>query len=195
MISRASAWGVIGTGASAIQFVPRIQPEVGQMHVFQRTPPWVLPHTDRPVTRLERRLYRSLPRLQRLTRLGIYLSREWVVIGLAYRRWMMKLPERLARRHLRHQVSDPELRTKLTPDYTIGCKRILLSNDWFPALSKPNVNVVTEGVREIRESSVVTESGEEIELDTLIMGTGFHVTDLPAAHNLQGRDGRSLNEV
>jgi cation diffusion facilitator CzcD-associated flavoprotein CzcO len=187
--------GVIGTGASAIQFVPRIQPRVGRMHVFQRTPPWVLPHTDRPVTRVERRLYRSFPRLQRLVRLGIYASREWVVLGLAYRRWMMKLPERLARRHLRRQVGDPELRSKLTPDYTIGCKRILLSNDWYPALSKPNVDVVTEGVREVRESSVVTESGDEIELDTLIMGTGFRVTDFPAADNLRGREGRSLNEV
>src|SRR5919198_4494436 len=83
---------VIGTGASAIQFVPKIQPRVGRLHVFQRTPPWVLPHTDRPVTRLERRLYRAFPWLQRLVRLGIYLSREWVVIGLAYRRQLMKLP-------------------------------------------------------------------------------------------------------
>jgi cation diffusion facilitator CzcD-associated flavoprotein CzcO len=187
--------GVIGTGASAIQFVPRIQPHVGRMHVFQRTPPWVLPHTDRPVTRLERRLYQSFPRLQRLVRLGIYASREWVVLGLAYRRWMMKLPEWLARRHLRRQVGDPELRRKLTPDYTIGCKRILLSNDWYPALSQPNVDVVSEGVREVRESSVVTASGEEIELDTLIMGTGFQVTDFPAADNLHGREGRSLNEI
>jgi cation diffusion facilitator CzcD-associated flavoprotein CzcO len=187
--------GVIGTGASAIQFVPRIQPEVGSMHVFQRTPPWILPHTDRPVTRLERRIYRAFPALQRLARTGVYLSREWLVLGLTHRRRLMKLPEAIARRHLARQVRDRELRRKLTPNYTIGCKRILLSNTWYPALSKPNVDVVTDGISEVRGSSVVTGAGEEIELDTLILGTGFRVTDLPAANNLIGRDGRTLAET
>jgi cation diffusion facilitator CzcD-associated flavoprotein CzcO len=187
--------GVIGTGASAIQFVPRIQPEVDSLHVFQRTPPWILPHTDRPVSGLERRVYRRFPRLQRLARLGIYLSREWLVLAFSRRRQLMKLPERLARRHLRRQVRDPELRRRLTPDYTIGCKRILLSNDWYPALTAPNVDVVTDGIREVRESSVVTASGEEIELDTIVLGTGFKVTDFPAADHLRGRGGRTLNEV
>jgi len=187
--------GVIGTGASAIQFVPRIQPEVGQMHVFQRTPPWILPHTDRPVTRLERRLYRASPRLQRLARAGIYASREWLVLGLTHRRGLMRIPERLARRHLERQVSDPELRRKLTPDYTIGCKRILLSNDWYPALTEPNVEVVTDGISEVRGSAVITQAGEQVELDTIILGTGFRVTDFSAADRLIGRDGRSLNEL
>jgi cation diffusion facilitator CzcD-associated flavoprotein CzcO len=187
--------GVIGTGASAIQFVPRIQPEVRSLHVFQRTPPWVLPHTDRPVTRLERRLYRAFPRLQRLARLGIYLSREWLVLAFSKRRGLMKLPERLARRHLRRQVRDPELRSKLTPSYTIGCKRILLSNDWYPALTAPNVDVVSDGIAEVRGSSLVTSAGEEIEVDTVVLGTGFRVTDFPAADHLHGRDGRTLNDV
>ena len=187
--------GVIGTGASAIQFVPKIQPKVGRLHVFQRTPPWVLPHSDRPVTRLERRLYRAFPRLQRLVRLGIYVSREWLVIAFSHRRRLMKLPEALARRHLRRQVRDPGLRSKLTPSYTIGCKRILLSNDWYPTLTRPNVEVVTDGISEVRESSIVTASGEEIELDTIVLGTGFRVTDFPAADQLIGRDGRTLNEV
>ncbi len=187
--------GVIGTGASAIQFVPRIQPEVGQMHVFQRTPPWILPHTDRPVTGVERRLYRALPALQRLARTAIYASREWLVLGLTRRRGLMKLPEAIARRHLKRQVRDAALRRKLTPSYTIGCKRILLSNDWYPALSKPNVEVVTDGISEVRSSSVVTGAGEELELDTIILGTGFRVTDFPAADRLVGRDGQTLNEV
>jgi cation diffusion facilitator CzcD-associated flavoprotein CzcO len=187
--------GVIGTGASAIQFVPRIQPEVRSLHVFQRTPPWILPHTDRPVTRLERGLYRRFPRLQRLVRAAIYASREWLVLAFAKRRRLMKLPERLARRHLARQVRDPELRSKLTPDYTIGCKRILLSNDWYPALTRPNTEVVTDGVREVRERSIVTTAGEEIELDTIVLGTGFKVTDIPAADHLVGRAGRSLADV
>jgi cation diffusion facilitator CzcD-associated flavoprotein CzcO len=187
--------GVIGTGASAIQFVPRIQPAVRSLHVFQRTPPWILPHTDRPVTRLERTLYRRFPGLQRLARAGIYLSREWLVLAFAKRRRLMKLPERLARRHLARQVRDPELRRSLTPDYTIGCKRILLSNDWYPALTASNARVVTDAISEVRERSLVTAAGEEIELDTIVLGTGFRVTDLPAADHLRGREGRSLRDA
>jgi cation diffusion facilitator CzcD-associated flavoprotein CzcO len=186
---------VIGTGASAIQLVPRIQREVERLHVFQRTPPWILPHTDRPVSRLERRIYRRFPALQRLLRAGIYASREWLVLAFAKRRGLMKLPEALARRHLRRQVPDPELRSKLTPSYTIGCKRILLSNDWYPALTAPNTELVTDGIREVRERSLVTGSGEEIEVDAIVLGTGFRITDFPAADHLFGRGGRSLNEV
>jgi cation diffusion facilitator CzcD-associated flavoprotein CzcO len=187
--------GVIGTGASAIQFVPRIQPKVRSLQVFQRTPPWILPHTDRPITRIERFLYRRFPGLQRAARLGIYLSREWLVVAFAKRRALMKLPEGLARRHLARQVKDPELRRKLTPSYTIGCKRILLSNDWYPALTAPNTEVVSDGIREVREHSVVTAAGEEIELDTIVLGTGFKVTDYPAADHLVGRGGRTLNDA
>jgi cation diffusion facilitator CzcD-associated flavoprotein CzcO len=186
---------VVGTGASAIQFVPRIQPEVERLHVFQRTPPWILPHTDRPVSRLERRLYRRFPALQRLVRAGIYLGREWLVLAFTGRRELMKLPERLARRHLRRQVRDPELRSRLTPSYTIGCKRILLSNDWYPALTAANVDLITEGIREVRKRSLVNGSGDEIEIDTIVLGTGFRVTDFPAADRIHGRGGRSLSEV
>jgi cation diffusion facilitator CzcD-associated flavoprotein CzcO len=187
--------GVIGTGASAIQFVPRIQREVRSLHVFQRTPAWILPHTDRPVTRLERALYRRFPALQRLARAGIYASREWLVLAFAKRRALMRLPERLARRHLARQVGDQELRSKLTPSYTIGCKRILLSNDWYPALTASNTELVTAGIREVREGSVVTAAGEEIELDTIVLGTGFRVTDFPAADRIFGRGGSSLNDA
>jgi cation diffusion facilitator CzcD-associated flavoprotein CzcO len=185
---------VVGTGASAIQFVPRIQPEVGQMHLFQRTPPWVLPHNDRPITGGERRAYRRLPLLQRLMRNAIYWARETFVFNFRSPR-VAKLPERIGRLHLRKQVPDPELRRKLTPDYTFGCKRALISNDYYPALSQPNVEVVTDGIAEVRAHSVVTADGTEREVDAIIFGTGFRVQDMPVIEHVRGRDGVSLGEA
>jgi cation diffusion facilitator CzcD-associated flavoprotein CzcO len=185
---------VIGTGASAIQFVPLIQPQVGQLHLFQRTPPWIMPHSDRPVSNVERRAFRAAPFLQRLIRRGVYWSREALVLGLTHSR-RMKLLEAAARAHLRAQVRDPELRARLTPNYRLGCKRILVSNDYYPALSRPNVEVLTAGIREVRPRSIVTEDGTEREVDTIILGTGFHVTDTSAATHVRGRDGRTLAEV
>jgi cation diffusion facilitator CzcD-associated flavoprotein CzcO len=186
---------VIGTGASAIQFVPRIQPHAGRLHVFQRTPPWVLPHTDRPVTRVEPWAYRRFPYLQRMVRRGIYWIRESVVPGLVRRPGLLRGLEVAARLHLRRQVRDKELRDKLRPDYRIGCKRILPSQHWYPALTQDNVELVTDSIREIRPHSIVTADGTEREIDTLILGTGFHVTDIPHADHLRGRDGRTLAEV
>jgi cation diffusion facilitator CzcD-associated flavoprotein CzcO len=186
---------VIGTGASAIQFIPRIQPHVGQMHVFQRTPAWVLPHSDRPVTALERRLFRRIPGAQRIARALVYALRELLVLGLTVDRRIMKLPERIGLRHLRSQVPDPELRRKLTPRFTLGCKRILISNEYYPALTEPNVEVVTDGIAEVRERSIVTADGRERPVDTIICGTGFHVTDMPVATRVRGRHGLTLDDV
>ncbi len=185
----------VGTGASAIQYVPAIQPQVERLHVFQRTPPWVLPHTDRPTTRFERRLYRALPALQKLVRGGIYGARETLVLGFVKNPRLMKLVERLARRHIKRGLSRPELVDKVTPDYTIGCKRILPSNKWYPALSAPNVELVTDGIEEVRASSIVGADGVERPVDAIVFGTGFSVTDLPVAKWLRGRDGRLLDEV
>ena len=185
---------VIGTGASAIQFVPRIAGEVGQMHVFQRTAPWILPHTDRPTTRAERRLYKALPLAQKAVRAAVYWSRESFVLGFAKDQRLMKGAEKIALAHLRRQVRDPALRAKLTPQFRLGCKRVLLSNDWYPALTRPNVELVTEGVKAIRGRSIVLRDGTEREVDTIILGTGFHVTDPPTAQLVRGRDGRTLAE-
>jgi cation diffusion facilitator CzcD-associated flavoprotein CzcO len=186
---------VIGTGASAIQFVPHIQPQAGQVTVFQRTPPWVVPHPGRKILRWERRLYRLLPVLQKLKRYNAYWIREAIVSGFTKNRRVMKGVERLGRSHLKRQVADPELRAKLTPTYAAGCKRLLLSNDWYPALSQPNVSVVTAGISEVREHSVVASDGTEHEVDTIVFGTGFHVTDNPIMGRVHGRDGRSLADV
>jgi cation diffusion facilitator CzcD-associated flavoprotein CzcO len=185
---------VIGTGASAIQFVPEIQPEVERLHVFQRTAPWVMPHNNRPMHRFERALYRVFPAAQKAMRAAIYWARE--IFVLQFRRPRTgHLVERVALSHLRAQVADPELRERLTPRYAIGCKRILPTNQWYPALVQPNVEVVTDAIREVRPRSIVLADGSEREVDTIIFGTGFRVTDLPIAARIRGRDGRTLAEL
>jgi cation diffusion facilitator CzcD-associated flavoprotein CzcO len=186
---------VVGTGASAIQVVPAIQPIVESIAVYQRTPAWVVPRTDHPVEPLMRLLYRVVPGLQKGIRAALYLLREFLVIGLAKRRRFLEPVARLARTHLHRQVRDPRLRAALTPDYTIGCKRILISNDYFPAVSAPNAELVTAGIAEVRPHSIVTRDGVERPTDTIVLATGFHVTDLPIAKKICGRGGRSLAEV
>ena len=185
---------VVGTGASAIQFVPAIQPRVGRLHVFQRTPPWVMPHPNRRMTRLERALYARLPLAQLAMRAGIYWARESFVLQFRHRR-LRKLATRVALRQLERQVPDLQLRQKLTPSYEMGCKRILPTDEWYPALMQPNVEVVTEAIAEVRPHSVVAADGTEREVDTIIFGTGFHVTDIPIAGVVRGRNGRRLADA
>jgi cation diffusion facilitator CzcD-associated flavoprotein CzcO len=185
---------VIGTGASAIQFVPEIQPEARRLTVFQRTPPWIMPRASRPLTALEKKVYGGLPAAQRLSRLGLYWGRETFAIGFL-RPPFMKAAQRIARRHLERAVADPQLRAKLTPHYMMGCKRVLMSNTYYPALTQPNVALVTEPIREVRPHGVVTADGVEHPADTIIFGTGFHVSDTPIAERVRGRDGRTLAEV
>ncbi len=182
---------VIGTGASAIQLVPRIQPQVAQLHLVQRTPPWVLPHHDHKVRGIARALYQTIPGWQRLVRAGVYWQRELFVIPF------MKVtpnstPERWAREHLEKQVADPELRARLTPRYAIGCKRILISNEYYPAVQQPNVELVTDDIREVRGRSIVTASGDERDVDVIILATGFRVTEMPFAKRVTGREGKLL---
>jgi len=186
---------VVGTGASAIQFVPQIQPAVTSLAIFQRTAPWILPRTDRDNSGLKRKLYRSAPALQKLARAGIYWSRELAVPGFAINPRLLKIAELMARAQLRRQVPDPVLRARLTPDYTIGCKRILLSNDYLPTLMKPNVDVVTAGVAEVGPDWVRAADGTRREVDAIIFGTGFHVTDMPVASRIRGRAGATLAQT
>jgi cation diffusion facilitator CzcD-associated flavoprotein CzcO len=186
---------VVGTGASAIQFVPKIQPEVEKLYLLQRTPPWIVPHSDRPVSEIEKRVYRRFPSVQNAVRFAIYWARELLVPGFAWDKRFLKLPEAIARRHLRQQVDDPELRRKLEPNYAIGCKRIIISNDYYPSLDEPNVEVLTGGVAKIRPNSVLSGDGEEREVDVIVFGTGFLVTDMPIAARVRGRGGRLLSEL
>ena len=185
---------VVGTGASAIQFIPEIQPEVERLHLFQRTAPWVMARRDRRLSGFERRLFRRLPFLQQGVRAAVYWGRELLAIPLL-KVALAPLTIRVATAHLHRQVADPNLRRTLTPDYAPGCKRILLSNNYYPALSQPNVEVVASGAAELRENSIVTPDGVEREVDAVIFGTGFRVTDLPIGERIRGRNGASLASV
>ncbi len=186
---------MVGTGASAIQIVPSIQPEVSRLTVFQRTPPWVLPRMDRAISGAERALHRALPATAQLRRGLLWGIRELQVQAFTKRPNELGLVERLAERNMARSIKDPALRAKLTPDYRIGCKRILLSSAYYPALAQANVDVVAGGLSEIRGSTLVAADGSEAEVDVIVFGTGFHVTDMPIAERVVGAEGRTLAEV
>ncbi|WP_159768719.1 flavin-containing monooxygenase [Streptomyces sp. HM190] len=185
---------MVGTGASAIQIVPAIQPEVGRLTLFQRTPPWVLPRVDRDISRAERWLHRQLPFTTKARRGLLWGIRELQVQAFTKRPEQLGLVERMARRNMARAVEDPALRAKLTPDYRIGCKRILLSNTYYPALTRPNVDVVASGLARVEGSTLVAADGTTAEADAIVFGTGFHVTDMPIADRVVGADGRTLAE-
>nr|WP_040798064.1 NAD(P)/FAD-dependent oxidoreductase [Nocardia higoensis] len=186
---------VIGTGASAIQIVPAIASRVAHLDVYQRTAPWLLPRFDRPYTLPERLAFKHIPGAQRLSRAAIYAARETQVVGLAKFPALMQGFQLLSKAKLQMEIRDPELRRKVTPNYRIGCKRMLISNDYYPALDRDNVDLITEGISEIRPNSIVTTDGTEREIDALIVATGFHVTDSPTYETIVGKDGRTLSEV
>ncbi|MGI8511520.1 MAG: flavin-containing monooxygenase [Solirubrobacteraceae bacterium] len=185
---------VIGTGASAVQFIPAIQPEVGRLLVFQRTPPWILPRFDRRTSDLERAAMRRLPLLRRALRGALYTMVEGLGLVIFVDQRFARPIEAVGRWQLRRQVPDRALRRSLTPDYTIGCKRAILSDDYLPALTRHNVDVVTDRITEVREHSVVTADGTEHPVDTIIFGTGFDVPTRQIEH-IYGRGGRTVGEV
>ncbi|MFI8238892.1 flavin-containing monooxygenase [Streptomyces sp. NPDC085866] len=185
---------VVGTGASAIQIVPAIQRQVGRLTLFQRTPPWVMPRVDRAISGAERRLHRALPFTTQLRRGLLWGLRELQVQAFTKHPDELGLVEQLAKRNMARAIKDPALRAKLTPDYRIGCKRILLSSAYYPALAQPNVDVVASGLTEIRGSTVIAADGTEAEVDVIIFGTGFHVTDMPIAERVVGAEGGTLAE-
>jgi cation diffusion facilitator CzcD-associated flavoprotein CzcO len=185
---------VIGTGASAIQFVPEIAPRVAKLHVFQRSAPYVLPKPDRPYTPLERFLYRSLPMVLAASRTRQYAYHEMRVIPFTYGR-IMSMYEGMFRAQLRKQVPDEALREKLLPDYRMGCKRILISNDWYPTLQRENVELVTVGVKEVRGNRLVDVEDRDYDVDTIIFGTGFKASQFLSPVRVRGLDGCELNDA
>ena len=186
---------VVGNGASAIQFVPEIAPKVDHLTIFQRTPNWCVPKPDRPFREWEKKLYRAVPALVRLQRWWTYLMLERNYLAFVQGSFFGKLFEKAALKELETYIKDPELRRKLTPDYPAGCKRILLTNDWYPALARDNVHVETNRIARVTENAVVTEDGTSHAADVIIYATGFESTDFLSPMKITGRGNADLNAV
>jgi cation diffusion facilitator CzcD-associated flavoprotein CzcO len=183
---------VIGTGASAIQFIPEIAERAGHLDVFQRTAPWIQPRPDIPVPARVRDTFAASPLAARVARDTLYWLLEARGFGFVVNPKLMAPQEQLARRHIEKQIADPGLRRAVTPDYTIGCKRILLSSDYYPALQRPNVDLITDDITGITENAVITADGAAHETDVIIYATGFKVIESVTSLNVAGRDGRKL---
>ena len=186
---------VIGTGPAAAQFVPEIQPEVGALEVFQRTPPWVIPHFDRPVPGAERLLYRLLPQAQDVQRNLFFALYEACGVGFRGRTEIIAPIEALGRAHLRRQVADPELRAKLAPNYRFGCKRPILSNTYYPALTAGNAELITDPIAAVEGREIVTADGRRREVDTIITAIGYRYSRSLLVDRMVGAGGRTLGDV
>jgi cation diffusion facilitator CzcD-associated flavoprotein CzcO len=186
---------VIGTGASAVQFVPRIAPHAGRLYVFQRTPAWILPRLDFAISERWKNRFRRVPGVMRLFRTFLFWNLEIRVAGFLGNRRLRRVGVTIARRHLESQIPDPKLRAALAPQYEFGCKRVLISSDFYPALMRPNVELVTDPVAEVREHSILTADGVERPIDALIFGTGFQATRLLHGTQILGRNGLSFADA
>ncbi|MFT5604637.1 MAG: cation diffusion facilitator CzcD-associated flavoprotein CzcO [Paracoccaceae bacterium] len=183
---------VIGSGGSAIQFLPAIQRKTQHITLFQRTPPWVLPKADTKISERWRNIFKRFPVMQKLFRKALYYQFEFLNHNLK-NKWFSRKLEASAIKHIHRGVKDEALREQLKPDYSLGCKRILLSNNWYKALGKDNVDVFP-GVVEIQGNTVVASDGSRCEVDVIIYGTGFEVSNPPVGQLIVGRDGRRLSD-
>lgn len=186
---------VIGTGASAIQFVPQIAKRLGKLYLFQRTPAWILPRMDFPLSEKWRNRFRTLPLLRWAFRQLLFWRQEVRVFAFLGNQTLRRLFEKFGRGHLSQQVSDPKLQTALAPNYDLGCKRILVSDDFYPSLNRSNVELVTDPIEEVREHSVITKDGTERPVDVLIYGTGFRATEPLIGARIVGRSGVEIHDV
>jgi len=186
---------VIGSGASAIQFVPPVAAKAKSLTLFQRTPPWIVPKPDRAYPGWEQALYRRLPFVQACHRALIYWGAEWRFVAFRQGSWANRVARSLAERHLRRSVADPELRRRLTPDYAPGCKRLLISNDWYATLQRDNVTVVSSGIREVVEDGLIDADGQHHPADVILYGTGFRSTEFLVPMTVAGRGGTTLAEA
>jgi cation diffusion facilitator CzcD-associated flavoprotein CzcO len=182
---------VIGTGASVVQFVPEIARAAGHVDVYQRSAPYVLPKADVAYEGLRKALYERLPAARSVSRLRIFLYGELLTSGLVMSPRMLAAPMQLWRRQLNAQVPDPALRAKCIPDYTMGCKRVVFSGDWYPALARPNVDLVTDPIERIAPDGVVTAGGVTRPADVIIYGTGFRAGEFVPVP-VSGLGGRTL---
>ena len=187
--------GVIGTGASAIQIVPELAKTAKELTVFQRTPPWIVPKADREIGVIERQIYARFPVLQDLYRRALFAKLDIRGVGFVLNKKILEVGERLALSHIRRQVKDLALREKVTPNYRMGCKRVLISNDYYPAIQRPNVTLETEGIAGVSTRGIVLADGRTIDLDAIVLGTGFHAADAVAPFRVVGRGGVVLNDA
>ena len=186
---------VIGTGASAIQFVPQIAPQVAELTIYQRSAPWIVPKTDRPYAAWERRLFEVFPPRVAAARFANWALFEAATYAFTGNRWMSRALEAYSDKARREALSDPELLRKTEPDYQLGCKRVLITSEWWPTLERDNVDLVTGPIERITAGGVVGSDGGERPADTIIWGTGFQSHDFVAPMRIAGLDGRELNAV
>jgi cyclohexanone monooxygenase len=187
---------VIGTGASAIQIIPELQQTLaatgGHLDVYQRTAPWVIPRNDRPYSSVERLALRRVPGLQRLYRTGLYWAHEAYVPAFTFEPRIAAPARKVALANIAKGIKDPELREKVTPHFAFGCKRVLRSNTYYPALDADNTELVTDPIAKVTGNAIVTEDGVERAIDVLVVATGFYTTELPITEHITGRTGRTL---
>jgi cation diffusion facilitator CzcD-associated flavoprotein CzcO len=186
---------VVGTGCSAIQVVPAIQPEVAQLDVYQRSPGWTLPKMDFEYSARAHAVFRRVPTLRRLDRASIFAFQEFAAAALTDKRWLLPLLRALGRRQISSAISDSELRRKVTPTDEFGCKRIMLTDEWYPTLTEPNVELVAERIEAFTRRGICDASGVERPADAIVLATGFASHDFVAPMEIAGRDGRSLSEA
>jgi cation diffusion facilitator CzcD-associated flavoprotein CzcO len=185
---------VLGTGASAIQFVPEIAKQAEHVTVYQRTAPWVLPKADGPIPERTRALFRRVRGTQRAYRAARYWLLETRALMFNGHPRMVRVAESMVRRHIERSVKDPDLRRRLVPDYRLGCKRVMLSNDYYPTLNRANVDLLNGAVERITPTGVIGADGVEREVDVIVYGTGFHVNDSFEYLDVVGRGGTELRE-
>lgn len=188
---------IIGSGASAAQVIPAIAPEVKQLHVFQRTPHWVLPRPDHVFSKFERALLGN-KLIYKALRTAIYWALESRVIGFKYSKTMLNVvAQKAALKHIERQIADPAIRKAVTPDFTIGCKRIILSSTLYPALCRPNVQLhpKDDGIAEINARGILTAKGQQIDLDLIVYSTGYDATDGVISYPVIGKGGKSVQDV
>ncbi|HYT21312.1 MAG TPA: NAD(P)/FAD-dependent oxidoreductase [Candidatus Polarisedimenticolia bacterium] len=186
---------VVGTGASAIQFVPQIAPHVGKLYLFQRTPPWIVPRMDFAISEKWKQRFRRVPLTRWAFRQYIFWRQEFRVLGFLGNESIRKKAEAIALRHMARRIKDPKLREALTPKYQLGCKRVLVSDDYYPTLNRSNVELVTDGIAEVCEHSIVTRDGVERPIDVLIHGTGFRATEPLIGCRVVGKGGVEIHDA
>lgn len=186
---------VIGTGASAIQIVPAIVSKVKHLDLYQRTPPWILPKPDKEISSFRKSMYKHLPFTRWLYRSRLYWTHELMAIGFVVNPAVMRLGGKLVIRHLHDSIKNEALRKKLTPSYTLGCKRILLSNEYYPAIASPKLSLVTEGIDQVNAGGVMTQDGKQHDVDAIILATGFQAAEGVLRYEVKGKGGLDLNEA